>query len=90
MWRGSQGISQQLQTCGETRRRDAALNTSTCEIVGSLATRHTRDESVAYPQAVIDTQARRRAIQIIVDTLSALTTQKVRMFLAAHRTVRLH
>jgi len=45
---------------------------------------------VAYPQAVVDTQTRRRAIHIIVDTLSAHTTQKVRTFLAAHSTVRLH
>ncbi len=90
MWRGSYDISELLQTCGETRRRDAALNTRTCEIVGSLATWRTRDESVACPHPVVDTQARRRVIHIIVDTLSALTTQKVRTFLAADRTVRLH
>jgi len=45
---------------------------------------------VAFLQSVVDTQARRRAIHIIVDNLSAHKTQKVPTFLAAHPTVRLH
>ena len=38
----------------------------------------------------LDQFARRHAIHIIVDNLSAHKTQKVRTFLAAHPTVRLH
>ena len=52
--------------------------------------RHTSDEFVAFLQSVVDTQARRRAIHIIVDNLSAHTTRKVRTFLAAQPTVSPH
>ena len=68
----------------------AALNTHTGEVVGSAVLRHTSDEFVAFLQSVVDLQPRRRAIHIIVDNLSAHKTQKVRTFLAAHPTVRLH
>jgi len=52
--------------------------------------RHTSDEFVAFLRSVVDTRARRRAIDIIVDNLSVHRTLKVRTFLAAHPTVRLH
>jgi transposase len=68
----------------------AALNTHTGEVVGSAVPRHTSDEFVAFLQSVVELQPRRRAIHIIVDNLSAHKTQKVRTFLAAHPTVRLH
>jgi len=68
----------------------AALNTHTGEVLGSAVPRHTSDEFVAFLQSVVDTQSRRREIHIIVDNLSAHKTQKVRTFLAAHPTVRLH
>src|SRR5262245_38445623 len=90
MWGGSKGISEQLQKRGETRLRDAALNTHIVETVDNAAPCHWRDEFVCYPQPVIDTQTPRRAIHIIVDTLSAHTTQKVGTFLVALATVRFH
>jgi transposase len=68
----------------------AALNTHTGEVVGSAVPRHTSDEFVAFLQSVVDQQPPRRAIHIIVDNLSAHKTQKVRTFLAAQPTVRLH
>ena len=68
----------------------AALNTRTGEVLGNTVPRHTSDEFVAFLQSVVDTQARRRAIHIIVDNLSAHKTQKVRTFLVAHPTVHLH
>ena len=48
------------------------------------------DEFVTFLQSVVETQPRGRAIHVIVDNLSAHKTQKVRRFLAAHSTVRLH
>lgn len=68
----------------------AALNTHTGEVIGTAVPRHTSDDFVAFLQAVVDTQPRRRAIHIIVDNLSAHKTQKVRTFLAQHSRVRLH
>jgi transposase len=68
----------------------AALNTRTGEVLGNTVRRHTSDEFVAFLQSVVDTQARRREIHIIVDNLSAHKTQKVRTFLVAHPTVHLH
>lgn len=68
----------------------AALNTHTGEVIGNAVSRHTSDEFVAFLQAVVDTQARRREIHIIVDNLSAHKTQKVRTFLVAHPAVHLH
>jgi len=68
----------------------AALNTHTGEVVGSAVPRHTSDEFVAFLEAVVATQPRQHAIHIIVDNLSAHKTQKVRTFLVAHPTVRLH
>ena len=68
----------------------AALNTHTGEVLGAAVPRHTSDEFVAFLASVVETQPRHRAIHIIVDNLSAHKTQKVRTFLAAHPTVRLH
>ena len=68
----------------------AALDTHTGEVLGSPVPRHTGDAFVAFLESVVDTQPHRRAIHIIVDNLSAHKTQKVRTFLAAHPTVRLH
>jgi transposase len=68
----------------------AALNTHTGEVLGSAVPRHTSDEFVAFLEAVVATQPRRRTIHIIVDNLSAHKTQQVRTFLVRHPTVRLH
>ena len=68
----------------------AALNTHTGEVIGTAVPHHTSDEFVAFLQSVVDLQPRRRAIHIIIDNLSAHKTQKVRTFLPAHPTVRLH
>jgi transposase len=68
----------------------AALNTRTGEVLGRTASRHTSDEFVMFLGSVVETQPRHREIHIIVDNLSAHKTQKVRTFLAAHPSVRLH
>lgn len=68
----------------------AALNTETGKVLGRAVPRHTSDDFVAFLQSVVDAQSRGREIHIIVDNLSAHKTQKVRTFLAAHPTVRLH
>jgi len=68
----------------------AALNTQTGEVVGRTATRHTSAEFVEFLQTVVDTQPPRREIHIIVDNLSAHTTQHVRTFLVKHPHVHLH
>jgi transposase len=68
----------------------AALNTRTGEVLGRTASRHTSDEFVIFLGSVVETQPRHREIHIIVDNLSAHKTQKVRTFLAAHPSVRLH
>jgi transposase len=68
----------------------AALNTETGAVLGRAVPRHTSDDFVAFLQSVVDAQSRGREIHIIVDNLSAHKTQKVRTFLAAHPTVRLH
>ena len=68
----------------------AALNTHTGEVLGNAVPRHTSDEFVAFLASVVNTQPRGRSIHVIVDNLSAHKTQKVRTFLAAHPTVRLH
>ena len=64
----------------------AALNTHTGKVVGSAVPRQTSDEFVTFLQSVVDTQPLGRAIHVIVDSLSAHRTQKVRTFLAAHPT----
>ena len=68
----------------------AALNTRTGEVLGRTASRHTSDEFVMFLGSVVETQPRHQEIHIIVDNLSAHKTQKVRTFLAAHPSVRLH
>ena len=68
----------------------AALNTQTGEVVGRTATRHTSAEFVEFLQTVVDTQPPRREIHIIVDNLSAHTTQHVRTFLVKHPHDHLH
>jgi len=68
----------------------AALNTHTGEVLGSAVPRHTSEDFVTFLQSVVETQPPRREIHVIVDNLSAHKTQKVRMFLVAHPTVRLH
>jgi len=68
----------------------AALNTRTGEVIGQTAPRHTSDDFLAFLAQVVDTQARRREIHIILDNLATHKTQKVRTFLAAHPQVHLH
>jgi len=68
----------------------AALNTKTGEVVGCTAARHTSAEFVRFLETVVDSQARRREMHIIVDNLSAHKTQQVRTFVIAHPHVHLH
>ena len=68
----------------------AALNTQTGEVIGQTAPRHTSDDFLAFLTQVVDSQARRREIHIILDNLSTHKTQQVRTFLATHPRVHLH
>lgn len=68
----------------------AALNTTTGEVIGQTAPRHTSEEFVAFLGAVVASQPRDREIHIILDNLSTHKTQRVRDFLADHQKVQLH
>jgi transposase len=68
----------------------AALNTRTGEVIGQTARRHTSDDFLAFLTQVVDSQARRREIHIILDNLATHKTQQVRTFLATHPRVHLH
>jgi transposase len=68
----------------------AALNTRTGEVFGQTAARHTSDDFLAFLTQVVESQARRREIHIILDNLATHKTQNVRTFLATHPQVHLH
>jgi transposase len=68
----------------------AALNTSTGEIVGQTAARHTSEAFVDFLGDILATQARQRDIHVIVDNLAAHKTKGVQAFLDRHPRVHLH
>lgn len=68
----------------------AALGTQSGTVVGKSAARHTSDEFGRFLAALVASQPAGKAIHIMVDTLSALTTALVSTFLAAHPAVTLH
>ncbi len=68
----------------------AALNTTTGEVLGQTAPRHTSEEFVAFLGEVVATQPRAREVHVILDNLSTHKTQRVQDFLAHHPNVRLH
>ena len=68
----------------------AALNTTTGEVLGKTAPRHTSEQFVAFLTDVVSSQSARREIHVICDNLSSHKTERVRQFVADHRNVQIH
>jgi len=68
----------------------AALNVGTGHVEGMTAVRHTSAEFLRFLDRLVATQAKRRAIHIIADNLSAHKTAAVQAWLAAHPRVTMH
>lgn len=68
----------------------AALNTATGEVMGKTAARHTSEQFVAFLDAIVASQSKRREIHVICDNVSSHKTALVETFLAEHPRVHLH
>ncbi len=68
----------------------AAFNTSSGEVLGKTAARHTSAEFVAFLGDLVAHQPDQKEIHVICDNLSAHKTKKVDAFLDEHPTVRIH
>jgi transposase len=68
----------------------AALEVGTGRVEGRTAARHTSEEFVAFLDQLLRGQPKGRELHLIVDTLSAHKTPRVRAWLAAHPRVTLH
>lgn len=68
----------------------AALNTTTGEVLGRTAPRHTSEQFVAFLTDVLASQDTGREIHVICDNVSSHKTDRVRGFLDAHRNVTIH
>ena len=68
----------------------AAFNTTTGEVVGKTAQRHTSAEFVAFLTDLVVSQPPGREIHVIADNLSAHKTPRVTEFLHAYANVHLH
>jgi len=68
----------------------AALNTTSGEVLGKTAERHTSAEFVDFLAVIVASQPARRPIHVIVDNLSAHKTKLVESFLGEHPNVALH
>jgi len=68
----------------------AALNTSTGEVLGKTAPRHTSEQFVAFLAEVVASQPEQREIHVICDNVSSHKTDLVARFLASHTHVRIH
>ncbi len=68
----------------------AALNTSTGEVLGKTAARHTSEQFVVFLQEIAATQPLGRDIHVICDNVSSHKTPLVQAFLAKHRRVHMH
>jgi transposase len=68
----------------------AALNTTTGEVLGMTAPRHTSAQFVAFLGDVVASQAKGKAIHVICDNVSAHKTDAVDGFLAQHPNVAIH
>ena len=68
----------------------AALETSSGQVLGSTARRHTSQEFVRFLDEVVARQPSGKEIHLIVDNLSAHKTKLVDRFLAEHPNVSLH
>ena len=68
----------------------AAFNTTTGEVLGKTAERHTSAEFVAFLTDIVVNQPHGKEIHVIADNLSAHKTKRVEAFLAEHKNVHLH
>lgn len=68
----------------------AALNTTTGEVLGRTASRHTSEQFVAFLSDVVASQSKRKEIHVICDNVSSHKTARVQAFLAAHPKVQIH
>lgn len=68
----------------------AAFNTSSGEVLGKTAARHTSAEFVAFLGDIVAHQPDQKEIRVICDNLSAHKTKKVDAFLDEHPMVRIH
>src|SRR5487761_292819 len=68
----------------------AAIDTTTGEVLGKTAARHTSAEFVAFLADIVVNQPRGKEIHVIADNLSAHKTGQVDDFLARHPKVHLH
>src|ERR1700757_4745913 len=66
----------------------AALNTTTGEVIGKTAPRHTSEQFVAFLTDVIASQRPKQEIHVICDNVSSHKTPRVQEFLRQHRNVR--
>ena len=68
----------------------AALNTSTGEVLGKTAARHTSEQFVTFLEDIVASQSPRREIHVICDNVSSHKTPLVQAFLAKHARVHMH
>lgn len=68
----------------------AALNTTTGQVLGKTAPRHTSEQFVAFLEEIVASQPRRREIHVICDNVSSHKTELVEAFLAKHARVHIH
>lgn len=68
----------------------AALNTSTGEVLGKTAARHTSAQFVTFLEDILASQSPRREIHVICDNVSSHKTDLVKTFLAKHPRVQIH
>ncbi len=68
----------------------AALKTSTGNVIGKTAARHTSEEFVAFLSQIVSSEPRNKEIHLIADNLSAHKTKAVQCFLAEHPKVTMH
>lgn len=68
----------------------AALNTTTGQVLGKTAARHTSEQFVAFLTDIVASQPEQREIHVICDNVSSHKTKRVEDFLAAHGNVQMH
>lgn len=68
----------------------AALNTTTGEVLGKTAARHTSEQFVSFLEDILASQPSRREIHVICDNVSSHKTALVQDFLAKHQRVHIH
>lgn len=68
----------------------AALNTTTGEVLGKTAARHTSEQFVTFLKDIQASQSSRREIHVICDNVSSHKTALVQDFLSTHRRVHMH